>query len=110
MKKYKKEIIILVLQLIVFYILPLIATPSDTFGLIVLDIILTYAISIVVGLTIKSNYKYLYPIVITILYIPSVFIYFNQLFLKHILWYLADSYLGLVVSSNIMWMMKEKKK
>ena len=95
MKKYLKEIIILIIHLLVFYIMPLFAGPSDTMGLIVLIILLTFILSILIGSLSKEKIKYLYPIIISILFIPSIFIYYNDSALVHSLWYLIISFIGI---------------
>lgn len=95
MKKYLKEIIIFMLQFLTFYILPLFAGPADAMGLVVLIILLTFILALVLGIISKKKIKYLYPIIISILFIPSVFIYYNESALVHAIWYLVDSSFGL---------------
>ena len=110
MKKYLKEIIILIIQLIVFYLLPLTAGPADTMGLIVLIILSTFILSLILGIISKEKTKYLYPIIISILFIPTVFIYYNDTALIYILWYLVDSYIGLLIGSIIRLIFNKLKK
>ncbi len=110
MKKYLKEIIILIIQLIVFYLLPLTAGPADTMGLIVLIILSTFILSLILGIISKEKIKYLYPIIISILFIPTVFIYYNDTALIYILWYLIDSYIGLLIGSIIRFIFNKLKK
>jgi hypothetical protein len=97
MKKYIKELIILFIQLLVFYILPLSAGPTDGMGLVVLIILATFILSIILGIISKEKIKYLYPIIISILFIPSVFIYYNESALIHSIWYLVISIIGLFI-------------
>lgn len=110
MKKYLKEIIILIIQLIVFYLLPLTAGPADTMGLIVLIILSTFILSLILGIISKEKIKYLYPIIISILFIPTIFIYYNDTALIYILWYLVDSYIGLLIGSIIRFIINKLKK
>ena len=110
MKKYLKEIIILIIQLIVFYLLPLTAGPADTMGLIVLIILSTFILSFISGIISKEKIKYLYPIIISIIFIPTVFIYYNDTALIYILWYLVDSYIGLLIGSIIRFIINKLKK
>ena len=110
MKKYLKEIIILIIQLIVFYLLPLTAGPADTMGLIVLIILSTFILSFILGIISKEKIKYLYPIIISIIFIPTVFIYYNDTALIYILWYLVDSYIGLLIGSIIRFIINKLKK
>ena len=95
MEKYIKELAIIFIQLIVFYVLPLFAGPADTMGLVLLMLILTLILSIIVGYISNKKIKYIYPIITAILFIPSVFIYFNESALIHSIWYLVDSSIGL---------------
>ena len=49
MKKYIKEIIILVLQLFMFYIFPLFAGPTDAMGMVFLMLLATLVLGLVMG-------------------------------------------------------------
>ena len=89
MKRYLKEIIILLLQLFVFYIFPLFAGPTDVIGMVVFIIFVTLLLSVVIGLISDKKMKYLYPIITAILFVPSVFIYYNETALIHSVWYLV---------------------
>lgn len=95
MKKYIKEIVILVIQLLVFYLFPRFSEPSGEMGMIMLMVLATMMLSVVLGSVSKYKVKYLYPVVIALLFIPSVFLYYNESALIHSLWYLAASAIGL---------------
>ena len=97
MKRFVKEIIILIIQLFMFYIFPLFAGPTDAMGMVFLIIVTTFILSIIIGSISKEKIKYLYPIVIAILFIPSVFIYYNESALVHAMWYLIVSFIGLIL-------------
>ena len=97
MKRFVKEIIILIIQLFMFYIFPLFAGPTDAMGMVFLIIVTTFILSIIIGSISKEKIKYLYPIVIVILFIPSVFIYYNESALVHSIWYLIVSFIGLIL-------------
>lgn len=101
MKKYVKEIIILLLQLSVFYIFPLFAGPADLIGMVSLIIISTFVLSVAIGSISKEKIKYLYPIIIAILFIPSVFIYYNESAFIHSIWYLIISLIGMAIGTII---------
>ena len=64
MKKYLKEILILLIQLFMFYVFPLFAGPTDVMGMIVLLILATLLLSILIGSISNLKVKYLYPIII----------------------------------------------
>lgn len=101
MKRYLKELILLILQLVAFYILPLYAGPTDTMGLVGLIILCTFILSIVEGIISNNKIKYLYAIIVSIIFIPSIYIYYNDSAIIHILWYLVVSIIGLVIGSLI---------
>ena len=101
MKKYLKEILILLIQLFMFYVFPLFAGPTDVMGMIVLLILATLLLSILIGSISNLKVKYLYPIIIAITFVPSVFIYYNETALIHSLWYLAVSSIGLIIAMVI---------
>lgn len=97
MKKYLKEIIILAIQLFMFYIFPLFAGPTDAMGMVLLIILSTFSLSLILSIISNNKIKYIYPIFISILFIPSIFIYYNESALIHSLWYLIISYIGLII-------------
>lgn len=97
MKKYIKELIILVIQILLFYIFPLTAVQADEMGMVMLIILTTFILSIIIGSISKEKIKYFYPIIVAILFIPSVFIYYNESALIQSVWYLVDSFIGLLI-------------
>lgn len=99
MNKYIKEIIILVIQLLVFYILPIFSGQNGGMGLILLILLATLLLSIIITIISKNKIKYLYSIIISILFIPSIFIYYNESALIHSLWYLIISFIGLLIGT-----------
>ena len=101
MKKYLKEIIILVIQLFMFYIYPLFAGPIDPMAMVLFIWLSTIIFGIIIAIISNNKIKYLYPIIISILFIPSVFIYYNESALIHSLWYLVSSSIGLLVGIGI---------
>ena len=101
MKKYVKEIIILLIQLFMFFIFPLFAGPTDAMGMVVLIILATFILSVLLGCISKEKVKYLYPIAVAVLFLPSVFIYYNETALIHSAWYLVVSAVGMVIGAII---------
>ncbi len=95
MKKYFKEIMLLLIQLFMFYISPLFAGPTDTMGMVVLIILSVFILSIILGIISNNKIKYLYPVIISVLFIPSIFLYYNESALIYVLWYLIISFIGL---------------
>ena len=101
MKRFIKEIVTLLIQLFMFYIFPMFAGPTDAMGMVLLIILATLVLSIIIGSISKEKVKYLYPIIIAILFIPSVFIYYNESALIHSIWYLVISSVGLILGTII---------
>ena len=100
-KRYLKEIIILCLQLFIFYIIPLFAGPTDVMGVVIISFICTFILSMFLGGMSKEKIKYLYPIIIAILFIPAVFIFYNNTALIYIVYYIIFSYFGLLLGVGI---------
>lgn len=101
MKKYLKEILVLILQIFMFYIFPMFAGPTDAMGMVVLILLATFVLSIVIASVSNQKIKYFYPILVAVLFVPSVYIYYNESALIHTIWYLVDSTLGLLVGMLI---------
>lgn len=101
MKNYLKEIIILLIQLFMFYIFPIFTGPTDAMGMVFLIWLSTIVLGLVVAIISNKKIKYLYPIVISILFIPTVFIYYNESALVHSLWYLVSSSIGMILGTII---------
>ena len=108
MKKYIKELIILILQILLFYIYPFFAGPTDAMGMVFIIIIVTFILSMIIG-TSKYKIKYLYPPVTAAIFIPTVFIHYNESALIHSLWYLTISFVGLLIGIILSLIFKEKK-
>lgn len=101
MKKYFKEIVILFIQLFTFYIFPLFMYLYEPIGMVMLILLATLILSILLSIVSKNKIKYLYPIIICALFIPSVFIYYNESALVHSVWYLVVSVGGLLIGTII---------
>ena len=109
MKKHLKEIIILIIQIFMFYIFPLFAGPTDAMGMVFLILVTTFILSIILASISKEKTKYLYPILVAIIFIPSVFIHYNSSALIHSLWYLVTSIIGMLIGTIINKLVKKSK-
>lgn len=78
MKKYLKEIIISLMQLFVFYLLPIITINIGALGMVFVILITTFILSMVIGVVTNNKFKYFYPILVSILFIPTIWIYYNE--------------------------------
>ena len=101
MKKFWKEILILLIQLFMFYIFPLFVGLTDSMGMVFLILVVTFILSIIIASISKEKIKYFYPVIISIMFIPSVFIYYNDSALIHTIWYFVDSFIGLLIGTII---------
>ena len=101
MKKHIKETIILVLQVLLFYVFPLSAGPTDAIGMVFLIVCGTLFLSLLIGMLSHSKLKFLYPIYTSLIFIPSVSIYYNESALVHALWYLVIAAIGTGIGSLI---------
>lgn len=110
MRLYIKEIIVMVLQLFIFYVFPLFAGSTDVIGMVVLIILATFLLSTIIGLFSNKKIKYLYPVIIAIAFIPSVFIYYNETALIHSVWYLVVSSVGMIIGSVLRQLIFRKSK
>lgn len=97
MKNYLLEIMLILIQILVFYLLPLTAGPTDTMGLVILLVLINFILSMIMGIFSNKRIKYFYPVIISLLFIPTVFIYYNESALIHSLWYFVISYIGLAI-------------
>lgn len=99
MKKYLKEIIILIIQLFMFYIYPVFCGPTDAMAMVLIILFTTLLLSTIL-ITISNNkIRFLYPIITSIVFIPSIFIWYNESALIHSLWYFVVSLIGLIIGS-----------
>ena len=108
MKKYVKELVIYVLQLFMFYIFPLFAGPTFMMGMVLLIIISTFVLSVIMGSISKEKIKYLYPIIVAVIFIPTVMLYYNSSALIHSVWYLVVSAIGLFIGTIIYKLIQKK--
>ena len=101
MKKYSKEIIVFVFQVMVFYLIPFTAGPTDGLGLVDVLLFFTLMLSVIFGAISKGKVRIIYPFVVAIVFIPTVYIHYNYTALVYTVWYLIDSYLGVGIGSLI---------
>ena len=110
MKKYLKEIVILSIQLIMFYIFPLFMYLYEPIGTVMLILLVTLILSILLSIISKNKIKYLYPFIISVLFIPSIFIYYNESALIHSIWYLVVSTIGLLIGTSTNFIISKSRK
>lgn len=94
-----KIMAVIAAQAAAFYIFPAVSRPlgplMTVFGMLAVTALLSAAL----GSFAKGKCKWLYPIFVGILFVPSVFLYYNASALVHTLWYAAVSLAGVAVGS-----------
>lgn len=108
MKAFRTEIILFVIQLWMFYIFPLFAGPTDAMGMVFLIIAATFVLSLTLGTVSGKRIKHAYPLAAAVVFIPSVFIYYNASAMVHSVWYLVISAVGLTLGNFIRLLIKRK--
>ena len=103
MKRYIKEIVAVIMQLAMFYLFPLTAGPTDMMGMVLLIWLSTILLGMILTINSNNKIKYLYPAVIAVLFIPSVFIYYNSSALVHTLWHFVGAAIGVGLGFVIRW-------
>ena len=100
MKKNFKEIIICLIQIFIFYLLPKITIAEyGPIGMVLLLLTTTFVLSIVSGCILKNQIKYYYPFFISLIFIPTIWIYYNESALIHSLWYFIITSIGLLIGT-----------
>jgi len=101
MKKYLKEIIILIIQLFMFYVYPIFCGPTDAIAMVIIILFTTLLLSTILSIISNNKIRFLYPVINSLVFIPSIFIWYNESALIHSLWYFVVSLIGLIIGSII---------
>lgn len=101
MKHYRKELLLLLIQFLIFYLFPLTAGPTDMMGIVVVLFFSTLILSILMGILSGHKIKYAFPPAVALIFLPSVFIHYNTTALTHCIWYLIVSLIGLCIGCII---------
>jgi len=101
MKKYLREIVVILLQMFIFYLLPMCMGNIGALGMVFLILLTTFILSIIIGAISKNKIKYFYPIAVALLFIPTIFIYYNESAFIHSLWHFVVSSFGLSIGTII---------
>ena len=96
MKKYLKEIIF---QTFMFYLFPFFIIKFSPISMVFILISVTFILSMILGIKEKKKIKYLYPIIVLLLFMPTVFIHYNESALIHSLWYFIVSFIGVILGT-----------
>ena len=110
MKIYLKEIIVLIIQLFMFYIYPIFCGPTDVMAMVIIILFITLLLSTILNTLSNNKIKFLYPIVTSIFFIPSIFVWYNESALIHSLWYFLVSFIGLIIGNILNLIIKKISK
>ena len=99
MKIKKLTIWLLIVNLILFYTLPPVANSTGAFMIIL--IIILPATCLITGLIQGAlcGFNWHYPIIVSIVFVPAVFIYFNSSASIYIFVYGATALIGVILGS-----------
>ena len=101
MKRYLKETVIAVLQLLLFYVYPAFALRIDPMGAVFVMLLATLVLALVLGTVSRSALKWAHPAFCAAVFLPTVPIYYNASALVHAMWYLVVAAVGLSIGSGI---------
>lgn len=99
MKRYLFALSVLFLQFAMFYLFPLTCGPTDAMGMVFLILFSVLVLGLIMGLFCEKKLKYLWPVAVSLVFLPSVPIYYNSSALVHALWYLITAAVGLSIGS-----------
>ncbi len=99
MKKHIIPVAAFIIQAVLFYAVPATAQPGDEMGMVFVLFIAALVLSAVAGLS-KSFLKIIYPVAVPLVFLPSVYIYYNESALVHGLWYFAVCVIGVLAGTG----------
>ena len=105
-KRYLTEIITMILQVCLFYILPLFAGPTDAMGMVVLILGGTALLSIANGWISTNKIRFLYCVIAALVFIPTIPIYYNWSAAIPIVWYFLVSLIGTLLGACMRWLLE----
>ena len=97
MKRFRKEIFVLLLQMFLFYVFPLFAGPTDTMGMVFVLITGTFVLGYFFALVSRWKWMWCWPVIVSLLFAPTIFLYYNATATVYILWYLVLSAAGMLL-------------
>ena len=96
MKKYLKELIISIIEIAFLYLFPLIPMGNKDAHIILLMVI-TLIIGIVGVAISDKKIKFLFPILTTIMVVPTMFMYYEPRVYGNIFWMFVFSLLAVII-------------
>lgn len=101
MDKIKKNWVYYFIIFIIFYLIPILIqdTGSDMFILLIVIPLITLITSIIYGL--RNVFDFIYPLIVAILFIPTLFIYYNASAWTYILVYSMIAVIGELLGKTL---------
>lgn len=101
MDKIKKNWVYYFIILIAFYIVPMLIkdTGSGMFILLIVIPLITLITSIIYGL--RNTFDFIYPLLVAILFIPTLFIYYNISAWVYIIAYSLIALIGEILGKTL---------
>ena len=99
--KFKKGLIFFILQLIIFYIFPLLAGPTEIIALVLVQFVATFVLSFIVGAFSISDIKFVFPVVATLAFIPVIMIYMNNSAYIYLAVYAVITVVGVLLGTKV---------
>lgn len=101
MDKIKNNLVYYFIIFIAFYLFPMLIkdTGSGMFILLIVIPLITFITSIIHGL--KNTFDFLYPLIIAILFIPTLFIYYNISAWSYIIVYSVIAVVGELLGKTL---------
>lgn len=97
MKKYLPKIIIILLQIFVLYLFPFAFKYIDQIIVIVGIFLAVFGLSMMIVIVSKNKIKYFYSILVSIMYVTSIPLFYNDSAFGNVVWYFAISSGGLLL-------------
>lgn len=109
MKKIIKMSPYLIINFFVFYLSPLLIrdTGGGVFVLLMEIPVLCFIISLVYG--IKNRFDFWYPLLTTLLFLPTIYIFYNESALIYVVWYGMDAVIGSLLGGTIVKLIFKEK-
>ncbi len=94
MEKFKKMFLYLLICAAAFYVLPLLGKDTGSFMLILLMLIplICFIASLFYG--VKNGFNFIFSLIVGVLFIPTIFLYYNSSAWVYILAYTVISMVG----------------
>lgn len=99
MREYRKQSVIILAQILLFYLFPLLAKPLGAMGMVLAMILLTFVLGWRMGSTPGRKSRFLYPLFVATIFIPSVYLFYNESAMVQAVWYLVVSAVGVATGS-----------